>query len=325
MQKDWKKQSVLLAGCGSIGKRHARVLSSLGINDIWAFDIDKNQLSALISEVPTVKSVDSFEAGLAGAPDAVFVLTPPKLHIEMAIKAIDAGCHVFSEKPISDSMDGIEELKKTVLRSGKKMMVGLCFRYHDGLLAAKKILAEGSIGRLVSIRALMGEHLPLVRPDYKTLFTSMYSGAFDLMHEIDLAVWFSGQRAKSVKAMYGTYSDIGIQAPDLVEILIEFQDRCLASVHLDFFQQPRRRQIELIGTAGTIVVEFASWDEYTLSIYRAKKADWEITKAKTTRDDMFKKEDMEFLRIIAENRTVACDIGEACKSLEIVLAAQNVN
>ena len=41
---------------------------------------------------------------------------------------------------------------------------------------------------------------------------------------------------------------------------MDFEDRCVASVHLDFFQRPRRRQMELIGTEGVVTVEFARWD-----------------------------------------------------------------
>jgi predicted dehydrogenase len=324
MNKDWKELSILLVGCGSIGKRHARVLTSLGLTDIRACDSNVEQLASLIREVPGIKPVNSFEEGLAEEPDCVFILTPPKLHIPMAIKAINAKCHVFSEKPISDSMEGINELKELVSQSDKKMMVGLCFRYHNGLRKAKKFLDDGRIGRLISIRALMGEHLPAVRPDYKNLFSSIYSGAFDLMHDIDLAVWFANQSVKNVNALFGTYSDIGIKAPDLVEILIGFQDRCLATVHLDFFQQPRRRQIELIGTDGVMIVEFASWDEYTLSVYEAGKTDWDIIKEKTTRDDMFREEDLEFLQTVANDKPVKCCISEACKSLEVVIAAQNL-
>ena len=49
-----------------------------------------------------------------------------------------------------------------------------------------------------------------------------------------------------------------VEAPDLAEILIEFKDRCMASVHIEFFQRPRRRQLELIGTQGVILLEFAA-------------------------------------------------------------------
>ena len=95
-------------------------------------------------------------------------------------------------------------------------MVALCFRYHEGLVRAKQYLDSGRIGRLVSIRALMGEHLPDVRPDYRTMYLALHNGAFELMHDVDLALWYAGQPVRKVHCVYGTYSDIGIQAADMV-------------------------------------------------------------------------------------------------------------
>ena len=81
---------------------------------------------------------------------------------------------MLCEKPLSDGPDGIDELETLAAASNKKVMVALCFRYHAGLVKAKRLLDSGRIGRLVSVRALMGEHLPEVRPDYGNLFTSQY-------------------------------------------------------------------------------------------------------------------------------------------------------
>jgi len=198
----------------------------------------------------------------------------------------------------------------------------LCFRYHVGLLRAKKILDAGEIGRVVSIRALVGEHLPDVRPDYRNLFSAQTTGAFDLMHDLDLALWYAGQNVRAVHAFSGTYSDIGIVAPDVAEILMDFESHCLASVHLDFFQRPRRRQIELMGTAGVIVVEFARWEQCTISIYRASRGEWQIEELDTQRDDMFRDEDREFLQAIIEDKPITCTIAEARKSLAVVVAAR---
>jgi predicted dehydrogenase len=130
-----------------------------------------------------------------------------------------------------------------------------------------------------------------------------------------------------VYALSGSYSDIGITAPDVAEILIGFEgrgahDRCLATVHLDFFQRPRRRQIELIGAAGVIIVEFARWDRCTVSVYEAAKAAWGHEELVTDRDDMFRAEDREFLRAVAEDLPIRCTIAEARKSVEVVLACQ---
>lgn len=323
MVRDWRELSVLIAGCGSIGKRHARVLRSLGVADLRACDPVADQRAQLAAETPDVRLYPRYEAALADGPDTVFICTPPEMHVPMAAEAIAAGGHVFTEKPLSDSLSGVDELAAQAAAAGRKVMVGLCFRYHAGLLRAKRLLDEGRIGRLVSIRALMGEHLPEVRPDYRTLFTAQHGGALDLMHEIDLALWFAGQGVRQVKALSGTFSDIGIEAPDVAEILIEFEDRLLASIHLDFFQLPRRRQFELIGTQGTILVEFAKWDECTLSVYGAASHAWAHDTFTTDRDDMFRDEDREFLIAVAEDAPIACDIDEGRRSVEVVLAAQD--
>lgn len=318
MVGDWRDVSVLIAGCGSIGKRHARVLRWLGVRDIRASDPLPRQRHSLLDETPGVCLYESYEAGLADAPTAVFVCTPPKLHVPMAIQAVRAGCHVFTEKPLSDSPEGVGELAALAQTHGRKVMVGLCFRYHDGLLTAKRYLDSGRFGRLVSVRALMGEHLPTVRPDYHDLFSSQYLGAYDLMHDIDLALWYAGLPVRSVLSASGSYSDIGIRAPDVAEIVIEFEGGCLASVHLDFFQMPRRRQTELLCTQGVILVEFADWDECSVSTYAATAGEWHHERMATNRDDMFRAEDGEFLQAVAEDMPIRYGIGEGLKSVEVV-------
>jgi predicted dehydrogenase len=322
MVKPWNELAVLIVGCGSIGKRHARVLHGLGLTDLRACDVVPEQRFSLSAQVPTVRLHATYAEGLGDRPDAVLICTPPEMHIPMAMDAIRAGCHVLSEKPLSDSTTGVDELVALAESRHKKVMVALCFRYHAGLVKAKGYLEAGRIGRLVSVRALMGEHFPDVRPDYRTLFSAKHGGAFDLMHDIDLAIWYAAQPVQSVQALHGTYSDIDIEAPDVAEILIGFKDRCLASVHLDFFQRPRRRQIELIGTGGVILVEFARWDHCTVSVYEASQGAWANEELATDRDDMFRAEDREFLEAIAHDRPIVCTVAEARQSLDVVLAAQ---
>jgi predicted dehydrogenase len=320
--KTWQQLSVLIAGCGSIGKRHTRVLARLGVADLRACDPLPNQRESLLAQVPSVRLYDSYETGLADRPDVVLIGTPPKLHVPMATEAIRAGCHVFCEKPLSDSADGMDDLARLAATQNRKVMVGLCFRYHDAHRRAKRYFDEGRIGRLVSVRALMGECLPEIRPDYRTLFASQYSGAFDLMHEIDLAIWYAGRGVRHVSCLADTYSDIGISAPDLVEMLMDFEGRRVASIHLDYFQRPRRRITELIGTSGVITVEFARWERCTVSLYQAAAGEWQHEELDTDRDDMFRAEDKEFLEAVAQDGPIACSIAEARKSVEVVLAAQ---
>ena len=319
----WKDTSVLIAGCGSIGKRHARVLRFLGVKDIRICDIAEEQRKSLMAEGPVTREFANYEDGLASQPDAVLICTPPGMHIPMAIQAMENGSHILREKPLSDSLDGVDRLSAVIERTGKVFMVAFCFRYHEGIKKAKAYLDENRIGRLVSIRCRMGEHLPEARPDYKNLFSLKKGGAFDLVHEIDLACWFAGQPAAEVHSIHGAYSDLGFTAPDVAELVLRFGKKCVASVHLDFFSFPRTRLTELMGTRGTITVEFSSWDRCTVSVYEAEKGKWACEKMITERDSMFRSEDMEFLRAITEGTPVGCPFSEAVKSLQIVCAAQS--
>ncbi len=321
-QRNWTDVSVLLVGAGSIGKRHARVLTALGVKDIRACDPKPDQLKGLVAESPNVHPVASFEAGLAERPDSVFVLTPPKMHVDMSIAALEAGCAVFCEKPLADTSADVPALAVALVRHRRPFMVGLCFRFHAGVLALKALLDAGRIGRLINVRAVIGEHMPDMRPDYRTLFSAQYSGAFDCMHDIDLALWFAGRDPQSVRALYGNYSDIGIAAPDLVEMLLDFPDRLLGTVHLDFFQRPRRRTLELIGSDGVLELEYASWDVCTVSHYDATAKSWTRKTMPTRRDDMFADEDRAFLEAVAGEGAITCTLEEALRSIKVVEAAQ---
>jgi predicted dehydrogenase len=322
-QKIFKDLGVFIVGCGSIGRRHTEVLKSLGIKDIRIYDNDFKKMESLSAEFPDLKTCNTFEDGLKEKPDAVFILTPTKLHLEMIKKSVQNGCHVFSEKPISDSIEGIDELIDISRKAKVKVMVGHCFRFHEGLLNVKKILDSGKIGRLVSIKALMGENLPTIRPDYKTLYLSKYSGVFELIHDIDLAIWYANKPVEKIKAIYGNYSDIGIEAPDVAEINIGFADKCIASIHIDFFQIPRRRYLELMGTDDTIIIEFGSWDKYTISIFEKEKNCWSDIEGNTKRNDMFRDEDFNFLDAIINDKSVSPDIAEAMKVVEVLEVIKN--
>jgi predicted dehydrogenase len=313
--------SVRVAGCGSIGRRHARVLRSLEVQDIRVCDPDSRQRKALVGEGPVSREYTDFESALQDDPDTVLICTPPELHIPMAIQALNSGAHVLSEKPLSDSLDRVEELDTIIERTGKVFAVAFCFRHHEGLKLAKQYLKENRIGRLVSLRLRMGEHLPEVRPDYKNLFTLTRGGAFDLTHEIDLASWFADQPFSKVHTLHGACSDLGFTAPDLVELIIRFGERCIASVHLDLFSLPRTRVTELMGTTGTINIEFARWDRCTLSVYEQSSGQWKQEDLVTERDEMFRREDREFLQAVASGTPVSCPLSEAVKSQKIISLA----
>ena len=315
---DWRELRVLLVGCGSIGRRHARVLRSLGVRSIAACDSVEGQLEALARETEVTERYLSYDAALRSSPDVVFILTPPHLHVPMAISAIDAGAHVFVEKPAADTLQALDRLAAHVAGSTRKLMVGMCFRFHEGLRRAKRYLEEGRIGRLLGIRAYLGEHLPSVRPDYQNLDTIHGIGVFDLIHEIDMAVWVAGSSSTTVKSMATNTGALGIAAPDYAEILVGFGSGCVASIHLNWVQQPRTRELHLIGSEGTVRVEFADWNQTVIGMWTQETRRWAYEVIPTHRDDMFREEDATFLRAVAEGTPVPLGLEEARKSMAIL-------
>ncbi|HNT34150.1 MAG TPA: Gfo/Idh/MocA family oxidoreductase, partial [bacterium] len=263
------------------------------------------------------------QQGLQGNPQAVFICSPTDFHLEQAKMAVLGGADVMVEKPLSTSVEGVDGLEALASEHGKVVMVAHCFRFHEGLKKAKSLVHEGVIGRLLSIRASVGEYIPDVMPDYRNMYISKLNGVYELMHDIDLALWFADQPPVRVFGIHGRFSDVGMKSPDMVEILIEFKERCLASIHLDFFQRARRRQIDLLGTKGTILVDFAHWDECLISLFRSKTQAWTYKKLVTDRDDMFREENRLFLQACITREPSPLSVAQGRLPIQIIDAVKD--
>jgi predicted dehydrogenase len=320
--RPWQDTRVLIAGCGSIGRRHARVLRSLGVRPPMICDPRADQRQALAAETEVDRQFADFAEALSVRPEAVMVCTPTALHVPMALAAVQAGAHVLIEKPLANRPEGIDELRKALEKQQKVLMVAFCFRFHEGLRRAKDYLDQGRIGRLLSARLRMSEDISEVRPDFKNLFSLRTGGVYDLSHELDLACWFFGRKPSAVRAMHGTISDLGFTAPDIALVGLRFQDRGLAQIYLDYFSRPRTRVTELMGTEGTIRVEFASWDTCTVSVYSSSAKQWQEEHLMTERDSMFREEDQEFLRAVRGECSASIPLEEGLKSLFVLSEAQ---
>lgn len=319
---DWRDFRVLIVGCGSIGRRHARVLSSLGVRRLALCDPSEAGRESLKAELGGVETYSDYQAALATRPEAVFICTPTSLHVPMAVAALEAGAHVMMEKPLSNTLEGTERLRAVIRDSGKTFMVAFCFRFHEGLTRAKAYVEEGRIGRLLAARFRMSENLAEVRPDYRELFTLREGGVYDLTHELDLACWFFAEAPGRVRAMHGTVSELGFSAPDIALVDVEFPGGGMAQVYLDFFSIPRTRVTELMGTEGTIRVEFAAWEHCSVAVYSRSEPAWRQEHLSTERDAMFRAEDREFLRAAAGGGALSVPLEEGLKSLFILAEAQ---
>ena len=126
------------------------------------------------------------DAALAHEPDAVIVSNPTALHLDVAILAAEAGCHILLEKPISHNLERIDEFQAAVECVGGKVLVGYQFRYHPDLRVMKRLLEEEKIGKPICVQAHWGEYLPAWHPweDYR----QSYAAQRDLGGEVALTL-----------------------------------------------------------------------------------------------------------------------------------------
>lgn len=315
----------LVAGLGSIGRRHLRNLVALGEDDIFLYRTGHSTLPA--EDIGAFPVETSLTNALANHPDAVIISNPTAFHLDVAIPAAEAGCHLFIEKPISHSLDRVNELEFAVQKGGGEVFVGFQFRFHPGLRDVKRLLEGGTIGRPLSARAHWGEHLPGWHPweDYRLGYSAradLGGGVIlTLSHPFDYLRWLFGE-VDAVWALTGRLSDLELHVEDTAEIGLRFTSGALGGLHLDYNQRPTRHYLEIIGTSGTIRWENAGG---SAKVYRVDQDKWERLPIppEFERNDLFLAEMRHFLSVIRGEAKPLCSLQDGLRALEIALAAHN--
>ncbi len=312
---------ILIAGLGSIGRRHLRNLAALGEKDILLYRTGRSTMPD--DELKGYPVESDLRAALAHKPEAVLVTNPTALHLDVAIPAAEAGCHILLEKPISHSMERVDELRHVVQRNGVRVLTAYMFRFHAILGEVKRLLDEGAIGKPVSARAVYGDYLPRWHPweDFHKAYSArpeLGGGViFTLCHPIDYLRWLFGE-VEQVWAFTGQNGNLGIETEDTAQAGLRFAGGLLASLHLDYLQRPAVHYLEIVGTQGNI-----SWDYYTNQAILAPAGKEPATLQGDTEDirsPMFVEEMRHFLRVVKDGETPRCTLEDGIRSLQICLA-----
>jgi len=330
---------ILVAGLGSIGQRHVRNLRTVMGKTVEILAFRSRSQSPVLNADMTVRAdmtveqaynirsfVDLDEA-LAEKPDAVFVTNPNSLHLSVAMAAANAGCHLFIEKPLSHSLEGMTDLMEVVERKKLVAFVAYQFRFHPGLRYVKASLIERRLGRVVAAHIVNGEYLPDWHPyeDYRQSHAArqeLGGGALRIQtHELDYALWLFGMPA-NVYAIGGHLSNLEVDVEDSVSILMSCLDvgrRFPVHVHLDYLQRPPQRVCEVIGDEGKVHYDFYK-NQVEFHDLRTRTRHV-IEFAGFNRNDMFLDELRHFLAALSGDACPLVNLHEAARSLRISLAA----
>jgi predicted dehydrogenase len=313
----------LIAGLGSIGRRHFRNLIALGEKDIVLLRTRKATLpDDELAGYPVETNLQ--EALKTHQPDAVIVSNPTAVHLDVAIPAAQTGCAILLEKPISHSTARLDQLEKAVRKSGAKVLVAFQFRFHPSLIRARQLIEAGEIGRIISAHVHFGEYLPAWHPweDYRNGYAAradMGGGVvLTQCHSLDYLPWLVGNPV-SVWGFTGKLSDLEVDVEDTAKIGLRFADGALGSLHLDYNRQPPVHTFDIAGTQGTI-----KWDlaDGATRIYRAEKKDWEVYSlpAEWERNVMFLEQMKHFLAVVRGEAEPSCTLEDGMRVQRLVEA-----
>lgn len=330
----------LICGLGSIGQRHVRMIQSVtgGTAEIASFRsrrldiVISDKLEASYGQSPEehygLTSFYSMDEALAWGPDAVFVTNPISMHIETALAAAKAGCHVFMEKPLDSSTALASELAGVLAEKSLTCMVGYQMRYHPGYRQIKQLLDDGVLGNLVSADLHFGEWLPGMHPyeDYRESHAARADQGggviLCLSHEVDIAYWLFG-KPTSVFASGGHLSDLEMDIEDTADIVLSMPrsgGSMPVHIHLDFLQKPQRRYIHIAGDKGSLVFDYRA-SELQLNLI-AEAAPVVTSFTDFQRNDMFLSEVRDFIACATAGTRAPISFEDGLAVLDICLAAK---
>ena len=331
---------VLFVGLGSIGQRHLRNLAALagpGL-EILAYralgrpgvlnDHLEVEPGAVLERRYGLRVFPTLAAALAESPRLAFICNPTRLHAETALRAAEAGCHLFIEKPLSDSLDGIEDLRRVCRERRLTVQIAQQLRFHPGLRELHRLLEERRAGDLITVRCEVGERLTDWHKyeDYRR----MYAARRDLgggvvltqIHELDYLYWFFGMPER-VYAVGGKLSDLDVDVEDAVGAVLTFRRGGRpfpVLVQMDYVQRPPARSCKVVGTRGTITLDLVRHRVEWLSIDDASPEVLDFPGF--DRNAMFNDELKQFLRCVETGERPAVDLEDGIRGLEIALAVK---
>lgn len=253
---------ILICGLGSIGRRHLANLMTLGYQNIT--------LVARSGKVPQEFQQFTVYKNLADALQAqdithAFICTPTAQHVvDVQVLAQFRVPNVYLEKPVSHNLEGVLALRDYA-QSCQRFVVGFDLHFDPGLSKMKQWLDSGSLGKIFSINAVVGQYLPDWRPheDHRQGMSAQIEKGggvmLDLVHEFDYVRWLAG-RPSHVACVLQHNPKLEIETEDVADVLLRFPPNQSASIHLDYHQKTLVRHCLITCENGSLFWDLAKWE-----------------------------------------------------------------
>lgn len=239
--------NVAVIGLGYWGPNLLRNLYEIHETDkLVACDLDESKLQKIKTKYPTVEIERNYENLLNREDiDAAIIATPVSLHFPLANAFLEAGKHVFVEKPMTQNRAEAEKLIETAEKNKRVLMVGHTFEYSPPVLKIKELIDNDELGEIYYI-AMSRVNLGLHQKDVSVIW--------DLApHDFSMLFFWLDQTPKRISAMGKDCVQKNI--PDVAFINIEFPDGCIANLQISWLAPSKLRRTAVVGNKKMLVYD----------------------------------------------------------------------
>jgi predicted dehydrogenase len=212
----------------------------------WLCDLDKEHLRPLAARYPDARATTSFDDLLADDDlDAVVIATPVPTHYGLAKKALEAGKHVFVEKPPAMRAVEMDELVALAVEKDRVLMPGHLLLYHPGVLKVKELIDSGELGEVLCVYGNR-VNLGIVRSNENALWSLG-------VHDLSVILYFLDEDPELVTAQGSASIHPGVE--DVVFCFLRFPSGKIAHMHLSWLDPHKMRKMTVVGDEKMVVFD----------------------------------------------------------------------
>ncbi|WP_130859328.1 Gfo/Idh/MocA family protein [Gracilibacillus phocaeensis] len=312
--------------------QQAKANDGIQISAVWDEEPGRGKQWAEELAVPFYEDLDALLS--QSDIDAVIVDTPTNMHKEVIVKAAQYKKHVFTEKVLAITVDDYQEIMKAIEAAGVELMVSLPRLTEDYYLRAQKVLDEGLLGTLTTIRCRYAHNGAVPSENSATgwlpphFFDKEQCGGGALIdlgaHGIYLSNRLAGP-ARSLSAVLQSTSD-QYEVDDNAAVLVDYQSGAIGILETSFLSSGSPFLLELYGTEGTLIVEDESvrlraggeWKEVTDPVSAPMPMEQWVQAINKTAEPSLKPEDFYNLTVMNQAAAKSNETGERVSLEDII-------
>ena len=318
-----KQISIAVIGAGYWGKNLVRNFHQLGVLKIIC-DQDKKTLAQMAKDYGDVTTTSDMEAVFDNpAIDAIVLATPAATHSELAEKALNAGKHVFVEKPLAMTYEEGKKLVDLTGEKGKILFVGHILQYHPAIVELKEIVRQGRVGRLQYIysrRLSLGK----IRREENILWSFA-------PHDISVILSIVGEEPHYINSVGSNF--LHARIADVTMTNLKFPSGIGAHIFVSWLNPFKEQRLVVVASEGMLVFDDTQPLEQKLILYPhtinwkngvpvAEKAQSEAIDLSGAWEEPLKAECKAFLASVATGRPPLTSGEEALRVLKILDISQ---